>query len=111
MRGTPAAPERISIALDKPVIHGVANGSTRTLLRAGALAIHGRLAEGSVLSQPVIQVALRLTGASAPDLHPATALPIDANIDTVLRGLNDFSPSRWHETLPPRFRLPVVAST
>ena len=100
VRGTPSAPERVSLVLDKPVLDGVTNGNARTLLRANHIEIHGRLAEGSVLSQPVIEVALRLEGAVAPDLHPATAQPIDATIDTVLRGLNDFAPKPWHE----RFR-------
>lgn len=105
VRGTPAAPERVSLSLDRPVIDGVNNGSTRTLLRASRIEIHGRLAEGSVLSRPVIEVALRLAGAVAPDVHPAMAQPIDANIDTVLRGLNDFSPKPWHE----RFRQIQIA--
>jgi hypothetical protein len=100
VRGTPAAPERVSLVLDKPVIDGINNGSTRTLLKANRIEIHGRLAEGSVLSQPVVEVALRLDGAVAPDVHPAMAQPVDATIDTVLRGLNDFSPKPWHE----RFR-------
>ena len=67
VRGTPAAPERISLVVDKPAIDGVNNGATRSLLRANHIEIHGRLAEGSVLSQPVIEVALRLDGAMAPD--------------------------------------------
>jgi hypothetical protein len=100
VRGTPAAPERISVSLDKPVVDGVDGGSTRTLLRASRMEIHGRLAEGSALNKPVIEVALRLAGVLAPDLHPAMAQPLDANIDTVLRGLNDFSAKPWHE----RFR-------
>ena len=100
VRGTPAAPERVSLALDKPVIDGVNNGGTRTLLRANRMEIHGRLAEGSALNKPVLEVTLRLAGAMAPELHPALAQPVDANIDTVLRGLNDFSAKPWHE----RFR-------
>jgi hypothetical protein len=100
VRGTPAAPERISLVLDRPAVDGVNNGSTRILLRASHMEIHGRLAEGSALSRPVIEVALKLDGAMAPDLHPAMAEPLDATIDTVLRGLNDFSPKPWSE----RFR-------
>lgn len=100
VRGTPAAPERISLVLDKPAVDGINDGTTRSLLRANRVEIHGRLAEGSALSQPVIEVALRLEGAMAPDVHPAMAQPVDAVIDTVLRGLNDFSPKPWHE----RFR-------
>lgn len=100
VRGTPAAPERVSLVLDRPVVDGVTDGNTRTLLRANHIEIHGRLAEGSALNQPVIEVALRLDGAVAPELHPAAAQPVDATMDTVLRGLNDFSPKPWHE----RFR-------
>lgn len=100
VRGTPAAPERTSVVLDKPVIDAVNGGTTRTLVKANRIEVHGRLAEGSALSQPVIEVALRLDDAMAPDMHPAMALPLDASIDTVLRGLNDFSPKPWAE----RFR-------
>jgi hypothetical protein len=100
VRGTPSAPERVSLVLDKPVLDGMTNGNARTLLRADHIEIHGRLAEGSVLNQPVIEVALRLDGAVAPNLHPAMAQPINATIDTMLRGLNDFTPKPWHE----RFR-------
>ena len=100
VRGTPAAPERVSLVLDKPVVDSMSTGTARTLLRANHIEIHGRLAEGSVLSQPVIDVALRLDGAVAPDVHPALAQPVDAMIDTVLRGLNDFSSKPWSE----RFR-------
>jgi hypothetical protein len=100
LRGTPRAPERVSLVLDKPAIDGVSNGATRSLLRANRIEIHGRMAEGSAIDRPVIEVALRLDDAIAPDLHPAAALPVDAKIDAVLRGLNDFSPKPWHE----RFR-------
>lgn len=100
VRGTPAAPERVSLVFDKPAVDGVSGGQSRVLLRASHIEIHGRLAEGSVLSRPVIEVALRLDGAMAPELHPAMAVPLDATISTVLRGLNDFSPKPW----PERFR-------
>ncbi len=45
LRGTPRAPERVSLVLDKPAIDGVSNGSTRSLLRANRIEIHGRMAE------------------------------------------------------------------
>jgi hypothetical protein len=100
LRGPPRAPERVSLVLDKPAIDGVSNGSTRSLLRANRIEIHGRMAEGSAMDRPVIEVALRLDGAMAPELHPAAAQPVDARIDAVLRGLTDFSPKPWRE----RFR-------
>jgi len=70
-------------------------GNRQNLLRAKHIEIHGRLAEGSVASNPVIEIALQLDQASAPDLHPAAAKPMDANVTTMLRGLNDFSPKPW----------------
>ena len=100
VRGTPRAPERVSLVLDRPVIDRVDNGRAQMLLRADHIEIHGRLAEGSVADHPVIEVALRLDGALAPGIAAAAAQPVDANIDTVLRGLTDFSPKPWHE----RFR-------
>jgi hypothetical protein len=77
------------------------NGSDRqNLLRAKHIEIHGRIAEGSAASKPVIEIVLQLDQASAPALHPAATQPIDANITSTLRGLNDFSPKPW----PARFR-------
>ena len=100
VRGTPRAPERVSLVLDKPAVDRMINDSAQPLLRAEHIEIHGRLAEGSVSDHPVIEVALRLNGALAPEFRPAAAQPVDANIDMTLRGLNDFSPKPWHE----RFR-------
>jgi hypothetical protein len=67
----------------------------QSLLRAKHLEIHGRMAEGSAASNPVIEVALQLDQGSAPNLHPAAAQPIDANVTALLRGLTDFSPKPW----------------
>lgn len=100
VRGTPARPERVSLVFDKPVLDGVNNGAARTLLRAEHAEIHGRLVEGAINDHPAIEVAMRLSGALAPDFRAAAAQPVDATIDMVLRGLNDFSPKPWHE----RFR-------
>jgi len=44
---------------------------------------------------PVIEVVLRLTQASAPAFNPATVQPVDAEIMGVMRGLGDFSPKPW----------------
>jgi hypothetical protein len=100
VRGTPAAPQRVSIVLDRPVLDRM-NGNVReNLLRAKHIEIHGRMAEGSARDKPVIEIALSLSDASAPSLNPAAVQPVDANITAVLRGLNDFSAKPW----PARFR-------
>lgn len=99
LRGTPSEPERVSIAVDLPVVEGVSGGTQKTLWKARRFELHGRIAEGSVRDHPVIETVLRLGGAIAEAL-PGAATPIDADITTVVRGLNDFSPKPWAE----RFR-------
>jgi len=100
VRGTPAAPERVSLVFEKPVVERMAGGAQQKLLQAKHIEIHGRIAQGSAANRPVIEVALLAEQASAPSLHPAAAAPVDADITAVLRGLNDFSPKPW----PQRFR-------
>lgn len=100
VRGTPAAPERVSLVLDRPVVDRASGGSQQNFLRAKHIEVHGRIIEGSANDKPVIEVALQLQQTSAPGLHATTAEPIDADITGVLRGLSDFSPKPW----PARFR-------
>jgi hypothetical protein len=100
VRGTPAAPERVSLVFDDPVLDAVTDGSRETLLRAEHIEIHGRIAEGSVTDNPVIEIGLRLRQASAPPVHAAVLKPLDAVVDAFIRGLSDFSPKPW----PVRFR-------
>jgi hypothetical protein len=100
LRGTPFEPERVSLAVDLPVVERVSGGSPQAVLRAKHFELHGRIAEGSVHSNPVVETVLRLNGATAEALHPAAATPVDADITMVLRGLKDFTPKSW----PDRFR-------
>lgn len=100
LRGTPAAPERVSIVVDRPTVDRVGGAAPATVLKADRIEVHGRIAEGSVTGDPVIELALRLSSATAPELHAFTAQPIDAEITAKLHGLADFSPKPW----PLRFR-------
>ena len=100
VRGTPAAPERVSLVFDQPAVDRMDGAGRQSLSRANRVEIHGRIAEGSAANKPVIEIALQLDHATAPALHPAAAQPIDADITAMLRGLNDFSPKPW----PARFR-------
>jgi hypothetical protein len=100
VRGTPAAPERVSLVFDQPMVDRMDGATRQNLLRAKHIEVHGRIAEGSAASKPVIEIALQLDHATAPALHPAAAQPIDGDITALLRGLNDFSPKPW----PARFR-------
>ena len=98
--GLPAIPQRASIVFDDPSIDHV-NGSTQAQL-AGAkhVELHGRLAEGSALDHPVIETVLQIAGGSVQGLHPLLTQPFDADVRTMLSGLQDFSPKPW----PQRFR-------
>ncbi|MCW5689027.1 MAG: DUF2125 domain-containing protein [Pseudolabrys sp.] len=100
VRGTPAAPERVSLVFDKPTLDALDGGTPQPLLRAEHLELHARLLEGLVSDHPVLEVAIRTRGAFAPRVPALAAQPVDAVFDTVFRGLTDFSPKPW----PERFR-------
>jgi len=85
----------VSLVFDRPVVERVSGGNRQNVLRAKHIEIHGRIVEGSAASKPVIEMVLRLTAATAPELHPAASQPIDADITAVLYGLNDFGPKPW----------------
>ncbi|MBR1193937.1 DUF2125 domain-containing protein [Bradyrhizobium sp. AUGA SZCCT0240] len=98
--GLPAVPERASIVFENPSIERV-NGPVQTpLARANRVELHGRLAEGSSIADPVIQTALQISGGSIQELHPLLATPFESDVQTKLSGLKDFSPKPW----PERFR-------
>jgi hypothetical protein len=95
VRGTPRAPERVSVVLDAPSVDRVEGAVNTPVFKAQHAEVHGRITSGSVTDNPVIDLALRLTAAVAPGLHPLAAQPMDGDISAVLRGLQDFSPKPW----------------
>jgi hypothetical protein len=98
--GLPDIPQRASIVFDNPSIDRV-NGPVQTpLARAGHVELHGRLAEGAPRNNPVIEAVLQISGGSVHELHPLLAAPFDADVQTRLSGLKDYSPKPW----PERFR-------
>ena len=97
VHGLPTSPERVSLDLDQPVVDRAAG---ENLFKADHVNLDGRLVSGTVQDNPVIELVLKLAAASAPAWHPAAAIPVDANITAVLRGLKDFAPKPW----PQRFR-------
>jgi hypothetical protein len=98
--GLPAVPQRASLVFDDLAIDRV-NGSVQVPLgRANHVELHGRLAEGSSVENPVIETALQINGGSLQDVHPVLATPFDADIRAKISGLKDFTPKPW----PERFR-------
>lgn len=97
VRGTPAAPQRVSLVFDDPKVDRLGNGNRINVLQAKRIEVHGRILEGTVTNHPVIEIVTRLRQAAAPTVNPAAARPLDADITAVLRGLNDFSPKPWAE--------------
>jgi hypothetical protein len=98
--GLPEVPQRASIVFDNPSIDRV-NGPVQTpLARASHVELHGRLADGSTIANPVIEAVLQIAGGSVQELHPLLAASFAADIQTRLSGLKDFSPKPW----PERFR-------
>lgn len=95
VRGTPTAPERVSLSFDGAVLARMNGANREAVLQAGHIELHGRMAEGSARDNPVIEAVLRVEGAAAPILHPAAADPVDAEITALLRGLHDFAPKSW----------------
>ena len=98
--GLPGIPQRASIVFDNPSIDRI-NGPVATpLARAARTELHGRLAEGSLKNNPVIETALKIAGGSVQDVHPVLAATFDVDVEARLIGLKDLSPKPW----PERFR-------
>ncbi len=95
VRGLPADVERASLVLDAPVVRDPDSAGDDALFKAQRLELHGRPAVGSTPDNPLIETVLRLSAAVAARLHPLAAKPIDADITTVLRGINDIAHKPW----------------
>ena len=99
--GLPAVPQRASIVFDDVAIDRSNNSAVQVpVARAKHVELHGRLAEGSTLKDPVIESVLRIESGSVQDVHPILARPFGAEIRAKLTGLKDLSPKPW----PERFR-------
>jgi hypothetical protein len=98
--GLPDIPQRASIVFDNPSIDRAVGPVQTPLARANHVELHGRLADGSSIANPVIEAVLQISGGSIQELHPLLAVPFEADVQTRLSGLKDFSPKPW----PERFR-------
>jgi hypothetical protein len=99
VRGTPATPERASIAADDLKLTGATPGNP-PLFEAKHAEFHARVQFGSWPHNPAIDLAVTLNAATAPVLGPYTRDPLDADILAVLHGMKDLAP----KPLPARLR-------
>jgi hypothetical protein len=97
LRGTPGAPERLSIVLDKPSLAAAPAGAP--LAKAEHMEFHGRFAAESTPGHPVLDLALDLKSVTAPALAtvlgtfaPMATATTDVSLVSVLRGAPDLAP-------------------
>jgi hypothetical protein len=100
LRGRPPAPDRVSMVLDGAVVGAPMPTEGEALLRAKRIALHARIASGTVRDRPVLDLAATLTEVAAPTLHPMTREPLDVTATGVLRGFDNLLPM----PLPARLR-------
>lgn len=90
-RGRPNAPERVSMAADDVRIDRGREGGS-PLATASHLELHGRADVASTSDNPVADLVVRLSGATAPAAGTLAAQPLEAEVTAVLRGLKSFAP-------------------
>jgi hypothetical protein len=100
LRGRPPAPERVSMVVDAAAIDRQSAGTDETVLRAKRIELHGRVASGTALDRPVLDLAVTLIELAAPTVHPMTRTPVSVVATGVLRGLDSLRPM----PLPARLR-------
>jgi hypothetical protein len=99
--GLPAIPQRASIVFDDVGIDRVNNNAVQVpVARAKHIELHGRLADGSTVKDPIIESVLKIEAGSAQEVHPVLARPFGADVHAKLIGLKDLTPKPW----PQRFR-------
>lgn len=96
LHGLPIAPESAAVHLDQPVVDRAGGDN---VFKAKSADINARLVSGTVQDNPVIETVVKLVAASAQAWHPAAAVPIDADVTAVIKGLKDFAPKPWQQRL------------
>jgi len=96
LRGTPGAPERLSIVIDKPNLVTAPSGAP--VAAAEHMEFHGRFASESTPGHPVLDLAVDFRNATAPELAsplgtlgPLASVPTDLSVVAVLRGASDIA--------------------
>jgi hypothetical protein len=107
VRDLPSPVQRASFVLVGPSVQLPSLAGNDAVLRGRRLELHGRQAPGATADNPIFQIALRLDAAVADKLESMfdasvaeklralASNPIDADIATTLRGVDDISPKPW----------------
>lgn len=103
-RGTPAAPQRVSVAIDGAKFERRVDGADVNVVRATHIEAHARVASQTSSGRPILDFAIELDGMSAPTLHPIAAQPFDLTATATLHGLDNLQP------LPIQTRLKQLQS-
>jgi len=88
MRGLPSEPERGSLALDNLSVREGAAAGNAPEFEAQHFELHGRPASGSRADEPAIETNLQLKHSVAGKIHAVLARPTDADISSVIHGLD-----------------------
>jgi hypothetical protein len=87
LRGRPRAPQRLSLAADKPTIQRAG----APLARAEHLELHVRRRESSEPGKPLFDLGARVTAGTIEGAAPWLSAPLDMEAAAILHGLDDFS--------------------
>ncbi len=104
VRGVPSTPDRISIVFDRLNVTRQDAGATQTAGTAEHLELHVRQAPRLPQDAPAIDLAVRLSKGTLPQVRQLATPAVDAEISAVLRGVSDFPPGdfshkSWRERL------------
>src|ERR1700736_5510627 len=94
----PSQVERVSLALEALSIRDSGTGNADPTFKAQHFELHGRQA-GSRAADPGIEAVLQVKHATAEKVHPIAATPINADVTSVIHGLDDFSAMPWPQRL------------
>jgi len=90
--GLPPFPDAVSVQITQPHLSAGAGADAPVMFAADNSNFQARVIDGSPENHPVIDAVLHFDSATAPAVHPAFAVPLQGDIELVLRGFKDLSP-------------------
>ncbi len=95
----PSQVERVSLALDALSVREAGGANADPSFKAQHLELHGRPAPGARTGDPAVEAVLQVKGATAEKVHPVASRPINADVSSVIHGIDDFSAAPLPERL------------